>query len=475
MSTRILAVPVVPQYEQPFCFFACTSMVLSYFGINKPISEISYEMTLDYPGDTLDAILGEYPGAIKDYLSDYGLQANLYTDQDWDSIKQHIDSGHPLIAVVKASTTDNRPNHAWVIRGYDDTNDNRIIYNNPWDDPGVQDPVTYDPDNDSVPGNTMTYDYYVENHWSSPLPGTHRAFIAVSYKGQGAGKDYLDWQGVGGRNAGRWYYHMSRMTSKFYRFEIIAVIMESLAVAVSFVGFVVAGIQVIGQALERAGHALIDEGKELWNKGGIGWKLLGGALVGVGGVIAGVGYALDFAAGVVGIGIDAITSAVDAIGSIFTGSGGGSDSVNIGETSVNIGLNLTVRPWESRWGDNWEKISGSWTVAIEDFSNVDKLEIWWRINIWGWGIDNWSLSHNRIEYVGTVTQDFLVVNGNHHKNFYAELTDAQGIRMGFGENKCYYGKDGAMTRVKLEVETRATLNGQSATVKESCSVYGFST
>ena len=54
------------------------------------------------------------------------------------------------------------------------------------------------------------------------------------------------------------------------------------------------------------------------------------------------------------------------------------------------------------------------------------------------------------------------------------MTDAQGIRKAFGENECYYGRDGAMTRVQLEVEARATLNGERATVKESSSIYGFS-
>ena len=349
-----------------------------------------------------------------------------------------------------------------------------LIYNNPGNDPGSQDPITYDPDSDGIPGETIEYDKFVDNHWTSPLPVTNRTFIAVSYKGQGAGKDYFDWRGVGSRNIGRSYYHTLRLTEKFYGFEFGEAFLESIIAAVAFIGWVVGGIQIIGQLLEKAGHALLDKGKELWEKGGVTGKALGGALIAVGAVVAAVGYAIDFVAGAVGIVVDAITSVVDAIQSAFTGSGGGSDSVKLGDTSVSIGLNLTVRPWKSRWGDNWENISGSWAVAIEDFSNVDKLEIWWRISIWGWGIDSWSLSHSIIESVGTVSQDLLVFDGNHHKRFYVGMTDAQGIRKAFGENECYYGRDGAMTRVQLEVEARATLNGERATVKESSSIYGFS-
>lgn len=474
MNSKILSIPLVHQYDTPFCFYACTSMVLSYFGIDKSVAEISHEVSFNFPGDSVD-VLGETAGQIKDYLSDYGLEAHLYTDQDWDSIKQHIDGSHPLIVGVKASPTDLKPNHAWVIRGYDDSNDKKVIYNNPWYDPGSQDPVTYDPDPDGFPGSSMAYDYFVNNHWTAPIPLGNRSFIAVSYKGQGAGKDYFDWRGVGGRNVSRSMYHTLRLTEKFYGFEWVEAFIESIIAAIAFVGWMVAGIQFIGQLLEKAGHALIDKGKELWKNGGVGGKLLGGTLIALGGIIAGIGYLIDFVTGVVGIVVDAITSAFDAIGSFITGSRGGSDSVKLGDTNVNLGLNLTVRPWKSRWGDNWEKISGSWTVAIEDFSNVDKLEIWWSVNIWGWGIDSWSLSHSTIESAGTVSQDTLVQDGSHHKKFFMEMTNAQGIRKAFGENKCYYGRDGGMTRVQLKVETRATLNGESVTVEESISTYGIST
>lgn len=478
MSSKVLPVPTVPQYEQPFCFYACTSMVLSYFGIEKSISEIIYEVTLNWPGDKLDAFLGELSGAIKDYLSDLGLEAHLYTDQDWNSIKQHIDAGRPLIAFVKAWLTHNYPNHGWVIRGYDDTNGRKVIYNEPNDDPGSQDPITYDPDvpEDGIPGRTLDYDVFNE-HWTSPFPITNRSFIAVSYKGQGAGGDYFDLRGVGSRNNGRWFYHMLRMTRKFKGFELVAVVMESLIAAVAFIGFVAAGFQAWGQRFENWGHGLIDKGREQWNKGGVGGKFLGGILIGLGGIVAGVGYALDFVTGVVGIIVDPIISALDAIGaigSIFTGSAGGSASEEFSDTHIDLHVNLHVWPWESRWGDNWEEISGSWVVAIRDFSSVDKLQIWWHVEIWGWGIDRWSLSRRTIESSGTVDEDELVSDGNHIKRFYDEMTNAQGIRKGFGKDKCYYGRDGFMTRVKLEVEARATRNGESVKVSKSDSVWGFS-
>lgn len=474
MSSKILPVPTVTQYEAPFCFFACTSMVLSHFGLSRSVSDISYEVSLDWPGDALDAVLGELVGAVKDYLGDNGLEAKYHTGGDWTDIRDHIDGGHPLIVFVKAHRDDTRINHAWVVRGYDDDTGEAIVYNNPCHDPGTQDPVAFDPDGDSVPGETMAFSYFLEEHWSGPLAMTDRAYIAVSYKGQGAGRDHVDWRGAGNRNIGRWRYHMARMTRKFYGLEVAETVMESLVAAVAFVGLLVGGVQLIGQALGAAGAAIVDRGQELWAQGGIGGRAQGGLLVGIGAAVAAIGHVVDFAAGAVGVAIDAVTSVLDTIGSVFNGSAGGSTTASLGGTDVSLGLNLKVHPWETRWGGNWEKIGGSWTVATGDVSRLDRIEVWWSVNIRGWGLEGWSLGHRTLEVAGTVAEDVLVSDGNHHKKYFADLTDAQGIRMAFGEDKCHYGRGGAMTRVQLDVEVRATLGDDQVTLKKSGAVWGFS-
>ena len=47
---RVLPVPHITQGEQPFCLYACTSMVLAYFGIHKSIGQVSNEVHLPMPG-----------------------------------------------------------------------------------------------------------------------------------------------------------------------------------------------------------------------------------------------------------------------------------------------------------------------------------------------------------------------------------------------------------------------------------------
>ncbi len=474
MNARILPVPTITQYEAPFCLYACTSMVLSCFGITRSISEISYEVSLDWPGDSLDAFLGELVGAVTDYLGDNGLEARYQTDGDWDRIKSHIDRGHPVIAFVKPYAGDALINHAWVIRGYDDAGAPAIVYNNPRNDPGSDDPAAFDADGSGTPGETMDFRRFSADYWSGPPGPASRAYIAVSYKGQGTGRQHRNWRDVGTRSFGRCRYHMARMTRKLRGLELAETVTESLVSAVAFVGLVIGGVQLIGQAVTAAGAALADIGGARRDRRGLGGRAAGVLLHGVAAVPAAVGNVIDVVAGFLGLLIDAMTSAADAAGSVFTGAAGGSASVSLGDTEVDLGLALKVHPWETRWGNNWERISGSWAVATADAGRLDRLEIRWRVHVWGWRLDSWSLGHRAIELAGTMSENRQVRDDAGDKRFLATITDARRFRAGFGEATCPYRRGGAIIRVRLAAEVRATRGADQATMRKSVAIWGIS-
>ncbi len=474
MSSRILPIPTVTQYEAPFCLYACTSMVLSCFGITRSISEIAYEVSLDWPGDSLEAILGELVGAVTDYLADNGLEARYGTDGDWDGIRDHIDRGHPMIVFVKPYADDAQINHAWVIRGYDETGLPAVIYNDPRNDPGSDEPVTFAANHSGAPGETMDYQDFVDGHWSGP-PGTaSRVYIAVSCKGQGLRPNHRDWRGAGSRSFGRCRYHMARMMRKLRGLELVETLMEGLVSAVAFTGLVVGGFQLIGQALTAGGRALAEIGQGWWAARAIWRRPPGAILVGLAAVIAAAGHVIDAVAGFVGLIIDRLTSLADSVGSVFTGATGASASARLGDTDVNLGLVLKVHPWETRWGDNWEKISGSWAAATAAGARLERLEVRWRVNIWGWGLQSWKLDHRALEMVGTLTKDEVVLDHNGDKTFYVAVTEAQLLRIGFGEGTCRYRSGGAVIRVRMTVEAQAARGEEEVILKKSVSAWGFS-
>ena len=475
MASKILSVPLVPQHDHPFCFYACVSMVMKYFGIDKSVADIAREVMFRFPGDFVE-MLGESASSLKDYLSDYGLEADIHREQEWGDIKRYIDQEFPLIAGVQGTPSSLQIDHAWVIRGYEDGSAKNIIYNNPQNDPGTQDPVAYDPDGDSVPGRTMSFKIFDRDYWTGPFPFENRTLIAVSYKGQGASAgNFFDWRGAAIRAFGDFYYHISRFVEKIFGLELFEAIFELVLTAIGIVGLVVGAIQILGQFVEKVGIWLIGKGKEFWDGGGIGGKILGGIMIVVGVIITGIGYIIDFVGGFFGSIVDGLGSVVDAIGSIFTGSSGDSETTTLDNSTIAIGLNLTVRPWRSRWGKNWEKISGSWSVSVTDGTTVDELDIHWKIQVWGWGVDRWSLSRHVLEYNGTLNTEVQSNSTRYNKRFHANLFNSQGIRMGFGENKCYYGRDGGLTRVKLEVSVTARRGNHMVNFNESTSVWGLST
>jgi hypothetical protein len=75
MAQLILPIPMVAQRDRPFCLYACTSMVLRYFGIVKSVDEIASEIftpNLPYTGEqdlpTNVEAMQEYFATIRDEL-----------------------------------------------------------------------------------------------------------------------------------------------------------------------------------------------------------------------------------------------------------------------------------------------------------------------------------------------------------------------------------------------------------------------
>ena len=472
MESRVLPIPQVFQKETPFCLYACTSMVLKYFGFNKSIDEIKTEVTFRAPGDT--EAIAENAGAIAAYFNDYGLESKIFVRQDWDDIHARIEKNHALIAGVKASTADPLQNHAWVVRGYGVKDDGtlQVIYNDPWDDPANNDPVAYDADDDEVPGRTHGYAAFFE-HWSGGLPMKDRLLIDVCYKGQGF-PDQWDYQAAASKVGGSFWYHTFEFFKAIWNVDLKKMFFEAFLGGLSFVGAIFAGVQVIGQLLTAAGTSLMNKGSKLAAGGGIFDKIAGGVLVFVGGVLTAVGVVLDFVGGVAGTAISAVCDFVDGFESVFTGANGDSDSEEIGATNIDVGLIVNSNPWKSRWGKNWEDVSGVWSVTIRDLSMVDEIFVEWEMEIGGWGIDSWTLGRALDEYSGTVQSEGEGSSTHHFKRFSVRLTATQGIRMSCS-GRCKYGRDGGMTMVKLRVKATVTKGQQVVTVEQETAIYGLST
>jgi len=463
-------------------------MVLQYFGFNKSMEDVAGEVFFPVPTDA--EAIAERVGAIKDYLKDYGLDARLFTEQSYEDIRTRLQRLQPLIVGIRIP---GYPfGHAWVLRGYqeNDSDSPNIIFNDPWRDPGGEDPITYDFDGDGIPGENMSYVRFLQDHWEDRVVGgSNRNFIAVSYADQNFGVDlFEDWRGSTVRNAWRGVYHFTRAVKKMLQGQFIEAFFEYLMSLVGVVATVVAGVGLIGQVLEAGGKALIEIGRSLikdgWNnltKGGlpeIGTGItqiaLGGVTILFGSIVFVVGMAFDIVGSGLGVICDAVTNGVDAVSSVFTGSSGGGTTESLGDMNLDLGLVLHVDPWAVRWGDNWEDITGSWCLSIRELSKVDELSVNWEIEVGGVNIDNWTLNRNIIESSGTIIYNDPDSPTNYHKKYKVKLTDSQGIRMGFS-GRCNYGGDGWMHMVKLKVNGTAMLGGQTVTISKETSVWGFST
>lgn len=485
MTTRILPIPHVSQLDKAFCFYACTSMVLKYFGINKSMQDVANEIfTPNIPlrgEDDLPSDIEQFSqtcAVIKDYLSDLGLEAHIYSDQTWGNIEEHIQKGHALIAGVKSNPSDYRPNHAWVLRGILVENDaKKIIYNNPQDDLSEDvNPITYDPNGDGMPGRTTAYEKFLEERWKAPIPLSNRTLLAVSYKGLGLGRDHTDWRNTPGRTAGGFIYHSNRMTEACINGQLIEAFTEATIAGINGVATIAGGVQMIGQFIENGGKAIIDKGVKWANREGIGYKALGVISIIIGAGIAGIGYVLDGVAGVVGMILEGIASLVDWATSVLSGSAGGSKTKTLGDSiQISIGLLVKAEPWQSRIGKNWEKIYGSWFLNIFGEGPVDRITVNWRVQVSGWGIDSWSLSRDVLWHDGDLVREDTGASSNHVKRFETELKDAWGMAMKIGKNKCHYGRDGGITRIQLRVRAVAYKGDENVTITKKINTYGLST
>jgi len=468
VTTQILPVPLVHQRDTPYCSYACVSMVLRYFGINKSVSQVASEVTIpqvfyDIDEDFAPAPVGmpqlyQSYAVIREYLQDQGLDARILHNQDLNAIKANIKRGNPLIVSVVMEESP----HSWVVRGYiDDTGNKSIIYNDPQDEPSG-DPVSYDPSvpPDGNPGRTMKYDAFVKDHWHDELPMADRMMLAISVKGMGIGSDTtFDWRGSGARTFQAFLYHASKFIDKAMRGELFGASIEG---TLTLVGLPAAGVSFV----QQAGQSIANYGEELIEKGGL--------FTPIGIFIKAVGGAIDVAAGTTGLGFEWVMDFIDGIGAMLDGQTSGGTSMNINDIHVYLVAVLSVRPWKTRWGKNWEKISGGWGILVPSGDNID-IDVKWKVSVWGWGVDQWSLSR-RINYnVGTLIRNSTGTCTNYVKRFETEVDDINQFWMGFGENKCRYGKDGGLTRVQVKVEAWATTGGETKKFTITKSIYGLST
>jgi hypothetical protein len=120
-----LAVPHVSQYDAPptlcesVCLPACVTMVLSYWGMDRPLSENSLAI---YDPDS--GMFGNGSRAVA-RAAELGLDSWLQRVRDWDQAKALVRRGQPLIAAVHLETGE----HLIVIRGF--TEDGDVIVNDP--------------------------------------------------------------------------------------------------------------------------------------------------------------------------------------------------------------------------------------------------------------------------------------------------------------------------------------------------------
>lgn len=468
MTAQVLPVPLVHQGETPYCSYACVSMVLRYFGINKSVSQVASEVTIPQVFYDIDEDLVPPPGGIpkhyrsyaviREYLQDQGLDARILHNQDFDAIKANIKRGNPLIVCVVMKESP----HSWIVRGYmDDAGNESIIYNDPNDDPSG-DPVSYDPSDppDGNPGRTMKYDEFVKGHWHDELPMADRMMLAISVMGMGISSDTtFDWRGSGARTYQAFLYHASQFIDKAMRGEFFGASIEGI---LTLVGLPAAGVSFI----QQVGQSIANYGEELIEKGGL--------FTAIGVFVIGIGGAIDFAAGTAGLAFEWVMDFIDNIGAMLDGHTSGGTLRTINDIDVYLVAMLSVRPWKSRWKNNWEKITGSWGIIVPSGDNID-IEAKWKVSVWGWGVDQWSLSR-RINYnVGTLIRNSRGTCTNYVKRFETEVDGVNQFWMGFGENKCKYGSDGGLTRVQVKVEVWATTGGETKKITITKSIYGLST
>jgi hypothetical protein len=133
---RDLPVPFRAQGDSPpplrpeICSPTSVSMVLEYYGINRPTVENALAI---YDGEY--RLFGNWNRAVQ-RAGELGLDAWLARFRNWDQVKQEIAQGHPVIASIAfekgtfpSALYESTNGHLLVIRGF--TSDGEVIVNDP--------------------------------------------------------------------------------------------------------------------------------------------------------------------------------------------------------------------------------------------------------------------------------------------------------------------------------------------------------
>lgn len=468
MATQVLPVPLISQGDTAYCTYACTSMVLRYFGIVKSVGQVISEVTIpsslsgfddftSLPGTNIPNIYQSY-AVIREYMQDQGLDAQIFHGQDLDSIKENIDRGNPILVSIVVD----KKAHSWILRGYtDQSGQEAIIYNEPHDELNGHDPITYDTDDtpDGIPGRTMDFDTFVEDHWHDEIPAADRMMLVVSVFGIGrGGHTKFDWRGSAARTYQAVLYHASQYADNMIRGDFVGAFIEGSILVIGSIALGISYIQQTGQTISNWGDDLIARG---------------GIFVPLGHFVRAYGEVIDAVSGIGGLMLEWVMDLIDGIVDMIDGNTSGGTIRNVGEIDVYVVEILNVNPWRSRSGRNWEDIGGSWGIYVPSGQVID-IDVDWEISLWGTGIDSWNLSRSVNYNSGTLIKNNRGSSTNHVKRFVTEVEGMNQFWMGFGEDRCPYGRDGALTRVQCKVEASVTYNGESKNISISKSIYGFS-
>lgn len=114
-SNNQLDIVAQDQGNENSCGTTSLSMVLNYYGKNVSTDQLDDQIR--------NHDFGTAPTHIVDAAKSYGINAAIYNESNFDEIKQHIDSGHALIAMTDSfDRGSDIKAHYLVINGYDVTN-----------------------------------------------------------------------------------------------------------------------------------------------------------------------------------------------------------------------------------------------------------------------------------------------------------------------------------------------------------------
>lgn len=123
-TAKVLPVPYYGQGSTDWCMLASMSMILKYYGQNIHLWDIAEEWGLETDG-ALKLLSAR--GKVEKYFGDRGLSARRI-GIDFDSVKDSIDEGKPVLLTMRAWNPLDDLNHAVVIVGYKELDGTREVY-----------------------------------------------------------------------------------------------------------------------------------------------------------------------------------------------------------------------------------------------------------------------------------------------------------------------------------------------------------